>query len=54
MAKAKYYLLTGDFLGGKEAERIGLVSMVVPAVKLMPTGWKWRESWSPALSQPFV
>ena len=28
MAKAKYYLLTCDFLDGKEAERIGLVSMV--------------------------
>jgi enoyl-CoA hydratase len=37
MAKAKYYLLTCDFLDGKEAERIGLVSMVVPHEKLMPT-----------------
>ena len=37
VAKAKYCLLTGDFLDGKEAERIGLVSMVVPAEKLMPT-----------------
>jgi enoyl-CoA hydratase len=35
MAKAKYYLLTGDFLDGKEAERIGLVSMAVPAEELM-------------------
>ena len=26
MAKAKYYLLTADFLDGREAERIGLVS----------------------------
>ena len=54
MPKAKYYLLTGDFLDGKEAEGIGLVSMVVPAEKLKPTGWKWRASWPPALSQPFV
>ncbi len=29
MAKAKYYLLTCDALGGEEAERIGLVSMCV-------------------------
>src|SRR5881409_2776377 len=30
MAKAKYYLLTSDFLDGREAERIGLVSLCVP------------------------
>jgi enoyl-CoA hydratase len=29
MAKAKYYLLTSDFLDGREAERIGLVSKAV-------------------------
>lgn len=29
MAKAKYYLLTADFLDGREAERIGLVSRAV-------------------------
>lgn len=37
MAKAKYYLLTCDMLDAKEAERIGLVSMVVPPDQLMPT-----------------
>ncbi len=36
MAKAKYYLLTCDFLDGKEAERIGLVSLAVPPDELMP------------------
>jgi enoyl-CoA hydratase/carnithine racemase len=35
MAKAKYYLLTADFIDGKEAERIGLVSLCVPPDKLM-------------------
>ena len=34
MAKAKYYLMTADFIDGKEAERIGLVSLCVPADKL--------------------
>jgi enoyl-CoA hydratase len=29
MAKAKYYLLTADFIDGREAERIGLVSRCV-------------------------
>jgi enoyl-CoA hydratase len=36
MAKAKYYLLTADFLDGKEAERIGLVSLCAPPDQLMP------------------
>ena len=35
MAKAKYYLLTADFIDGKEAERIGLVSRCVPDGQLM-------------------
>jgi enoyl-CoA hydratase len=30
MAKAKYYLMTSGFVDGKEAERIGLVSLCVP------------------------
>jgi enoyl-CoA hydratase len=30
MAKAKYYLLTSEFIDGREAERIGLVSLCVP------------------------
>ena len=36
MAKAKYYLLTCDFIDGREAERIGLVSLCVPPDQLMP------------------
>ena len=35
MAKAKYYLLTADGMDGKEAERIGLVSLCVPADQLI-------------------
>ena len=34
MAKAKYYLLTCDFIDGREAERIGLVSRAVPRANL--------------------
>jgi enoyl-CoA hydratase len=30
LARAKYYLLTADFIDGREAERIGLVSRCVP------------------------
>jgi enoyl-CoA hydratase len=44
MAKAKYYLLTSDFVDGKEAERIGLVSLCVPAEQLMPKAWEVAES----------
>jgi enoyl-CoA hydratase len=36
MAKAKYYLLTSDFVDGREAERIGLVSRAVPRDQVLP------------------
>lgn len=36
MAKAKYYLLTADFIDGREAERIGLVTMCLPPEQVMP------------------
>ena len=35
LAKAKYYLLTADFIDGKTADQIGLVSKAVPADELM-------------------
>src|SRR5262249_56837801 len=35
MAKAKYYLMTAEFIDGKEAERIGLVSLCTPPDHLM-------------------
>ena len=36
MARAKEYLLTGDWIDGKEAERIGLVNYAVPRDQVMP------------------
>ncbi len=36
MARAKEYLLTGDWIDGKEAERIGLVNYAVPQDEVMP------------------
>lgn len=35
MAKAKYYLMTAEFIDGREAERLGLVSLCVPRAELM-------------------
>ncbi len=35
LAKAKYYLITSDFIDGRTADRIGLVSKAVPADDLM-------------------
>jgi len=40
MAKAKYYLMTAEFIDGKEAERIGLVSLCVPPDQLMDRAMK--------------
>ena len=40
MAKAKYYLLTSDFIDGKEAERIGLVSLCAPADQVLPKAFE--------------
>jgi enoyl-CoA hydratase len=37
MAKAKYYLMTAEFIDGREAERIGLVSRCVPRPEVLPT-----------------
>lgn len=43
MAKAKYYLMTGEFIDGREAERIGLVSLCVPADQLMERAMKTAD-----------
>src|SRR5215472_10291374 len=36
MAKARYHLLTGEMMDGTEAERIGLVSKVLPRAEVLP------------------
>jgi enoyl-CoA hydratase len=36
LAKAKYYLLTGEMVTGAEAERIGLVSQALPREQVLP------------------
>jgi len=36
MAKAKYYLMTADFIDGKEAERLGLVTFSLPRDQVLP------------------
>ncbi|HEY7647516.1 MAG TPA: enoyl-CoA hydratase/isomerase family protein [Methylomirabilota bacterium] len=43
MAKAKYYLLTSDFIDGREAERIGLVSLCVPRDQLLAKAFEVAE-----------
>lgn len=43
MAKAKYYLLTAEFITGKEAERIGLVSQCTPREDVLPTALSVAE-----------
>ncbi|NLY64956.1 MAG: enoyl-CoA hydratase/isomerase family protein [Alcaligenaceae bacterium] len=35
MAKAKYYLMTAEFIDGKEAERVGLVSFALPREQVL-------------------
>jgi enoyl-CoA hydratase len=43
MAKAKYYLLTSEFITGAEAERIGLVSKALPADAVLPEALRIAE-----------
>ncbi len=43
LAKAKYYLITSDFIDGKTADQIGLVSKAVPAEELMSEAFRVAE-----------
>jgi enoyl-CoA hydratase len=44
LPKAKLYLLTADILTGREAERIGLVSMCKPAEEVLPTALELADA----------
>jgi enoyl-CoA hydratase len=44
MAKAKYYLLTAEFIDGREAERIGLVSLCKPRDEVLPAALDVADS----------
>jgi enoyl-CoA hydratase len=56
MAKAKYYLMSCDFIDGEEADRVGLVSKSVPLAELydeamsvatnLATGAQWAIRWT--------
>ncbi len=56
MAKAKYYLLTSDFIDGREAERIGLVSKAVPREEVLSTSMALarRLALGPQFAQRFT
>ena len=56
MARAKYYLLTSDFVDGREAERIGLVSKAVPRAEVLPEAMAIarRLADGPQLAQRFT
>lgn len=42
-ARAKRYLMTGDPVSAREAERMGLINQVVPTAELMPTALAFAE-----------
>jgi enoyl-CoA hydratase/carnithine racemase len=44
MAKARYYLLTGEMLSGAEAERIGMVSKALPRDKVLEEALRIAET----------
>src|SRR5260370_19259704 len=51
MAKAKYYLLTSEFIHRREAERIGLGSLCVPPDHVLPKPLEIRDPLAPG-AQP--
>ena len=53
MAKAKYYLMTAEFIDGVTAERIGLVSLCKPQDEVLPTAMQIARQLA-AGSQPAI
>jgi len=43
MTRAKKYMLTGDYITGEEAARIGLVTEAVPREQVLPLAQRWAE-----------
>ncbi|WP_031464575.1 enoyl-CoA hydratase/isomerase family protein [Sciscionella sediminilitoris] len=43
MAKARYYLLTGEMISGAEAERIGMVAKALPREQVLPEALRVAE-----------
>ena len=46
MCKAKQFLMSGDIMTAAEAERIGLITKVVPPEKLMEEAWAWAKKFA--------
>lgn len=53
MAKAKYYLMTADFIDGKEAERLGLVTFCTPREQVLSKAMSVAEALAKG-SQPAI
>ena len=53
MAKARYYLMTGEMIDGAEAERLGLVSKAVPREEVLPEALRVAETLATG-SQPAI
>lgn len=53
MSKAKYYLMTADFINGTEAERLGLVTFAKPADEVLSTAMEIADRLAKG-SQPAI
>lgn len=53
MSKAKYYLMTAEFINGVEAERLGLVTFAKPAEDVLPTAMEIADKLARG-SQPAI
>ena len=53
MAKARYYLLTGEMITGEEAERLGMISKAVPREQVLDEALRVADSLATG-SQPAI